>query len=584
MKAFLKTIKNILTLLTLAEKMSLLTISLSMVAVSILEILGIASVLPFIAVATNPNLIQNNTILISIFNYFKFSNQNEFLLLLGASSLVLIIFSNSLKAFSAWLLFQFAYDKNHTISTRLYEKYLYQPYEFFISRNSADLSRHILAEVTQVVNEAMLPLGKALARLFSAVLIVLLLILIDPLLAIVATMTFALAYLFIFKTLRKRLAKAGKERVLNNRERFKKVTETWGGIKDIKLMNKEYVFLKDFERPSKIFSKSLTTYATINLFPLYIIETVAFGGIIAIVLYFIITEERGPALALASLYAYAGYRLLPALQEIYTSISKVRYNSATIEALHKEFCAINDHLTKPDLKTSTTPVIKLKHCIKLENISYTYQSAPKPSLDKISLVVRANTTIGITGVTGGGKTTLVDIILGLLTPQTGQLLVDGIPIDHTNLLAWQTNIGYVPQFIYLCDDTIAANIAFGVPPELYDFDRIKLAAQVAQIDIQIETHMPQKYQTIIGERGIRLSGGERQRIGIARALYRDPSLLVLDEATSALDDATEKEAIKAIHSIAKNRTTIIIAHRMSTLENCDEIFQLSSNGNMITKA
>lgn len=578
MRSFFKPVRDVLTLLTPEEKGGFFKICLLMGAVSTLEVVGIASIMPFIAVAANPALIHHNQILETTFQMFNFKSENDFLLLLGTVSLSIIVLGNSLKALSIWLLLRFVYTKNHSIASRLFSQYLQQPYEFFISKNSTDLTRHILAEVTQAVNEVILPLSKAFARALSTLCIILLLITVDPFLAAIGILTFSLAYFSIFKALKEQLAKAGKVRSRANKERSRKIAHACGGIKEIKLMNTEHVFIEDFDRPSKEFAEAQAKNAIINQLPLFVIETVAFGGILTVVLYFMSIQETGSALAFASLFAFAGYRLLPALQEIYASLAKVRFNLATIETLQLEFSSLSGQRVRA---VFSVPRLRLQDSIILENISYRYPGAKDSIIKELSLKIKANSTVGITGTSGSGKTTLIDIILGLLIPQQGRLLVNSLLIDSSNLAAWQAAISYVPQFVYLSDDTVAANIAFGFPADQYDFDKIRQAAQIAQIETKIE-RLPQQYQTIVGERGIRLSGGERQRIGIARALYRCPDLLVLDEATSALDTKTEQSVIETIMANSKDRTTIMIAHRLSTLEQCDQIFRLSDDGTKLS--
>jgi len=275
------------------------------------------------------------------------------------------------------------------------------------------------------------------------------------------------------------------------------------------------------------------------------------------------------ALPIIALYAFAGYRLMPALQQIYGALTSLRFAGPALDALHQDLMSL-----QPAGPNTQQPAMPLTQAITLNNIVYRYPNAATPTLKSISLSIPAKSTVGLVGTTGSGKTTTVDLILGLLDAQEGTLAIDGQPITDHNKRAWQRAIGYVPQQIYLADDSVAANIAFGIEPEQIDLAAVERAAKIANLHEFVISDLPQGYATTVGERGVRLSGGQRQRIGIARALYHNPQVLILDEATSALDNLTEQAVMEAVHNLGHEITIILIAHRLSTVRECDQIFLL----------
>ena len=304
--------------------------------------------------------------------------------------------------------------------------------------------------------------------------------------------------------------------------------------------------------------------------PRFFLEALAFGGMMIVILYLIITKGKfSSAIPIIALYAFAGYRLIPALQKVYISITQIRFVGPVINSLYYDFTKLETNKIK---KRNNN--FLFKKAISLENICYNYPKSSRKILSDINLTIKAGSKVGLLGDTGSGKTTIIDLVLSLLKPSKGYLKVDNNVIDENNQRDWQSIIGYVPQSIYLSDDSIEANIAFGEDPEKINHKTIERVSKVANLHNFVENELPKKYKTIIGERGIRLSGGQRQRIGIARALYNNPKILVLDEATSALDDSTEKSIMEGINNLGKDITIIMIAHRLNSLKICDKLFKI----------
>lgn len=572
----LDTARKLFALLTRRERRNLLLLFVAVLIMAGLEVVSVAAIMPFLSVAADPGSIQENAYLLWSYETFGFDSVNQFLVFLGLGAFVALLVSNAFISFATWLKYRYVFMRQHTLSKRLLERYLRQPYEFFLQRNSADLSKNVLSEVQEVTRELMLPAILGLAKGMVALFIIAFLVVTDPLLALMVTLTLGGAYGLIYLLVRKRLTRTGRERVKANQDRYTAASEAFSGIKEIKLMGKEEAFLDQYDQPSKLYARRYAAMKAIAYVPRYALEAVAFGGIILIAVYLIGTQGNfQQIIPTLGLYAFAGYRLMPALQQAFKAAAQSKFNSNALDVLYEDLVVSEDET--PSLSRSpnghANPV-QLDACLELKDVTFTYAGAVEPALKNITLEIEANTTVGIVGTTGSGKTTLVDVILGLLRPEQGELLVDGIPVELYNLRAWQNELGYVPQDIVLADTTVARNIAFGVPKEEIDMKAVAEAAQAAQIRDFIVEEMPHGYSTMVGERGMRLSGGQRQRIGIARALYHQPSVLVFDEATSAVDTTTEQCIMDAVYAFAGQKTIIMIAHRRKTLEGCDTIFHV----------
>ena len=566
-------LKKCIYLLTPRElKISSLLIIMIIIMAS-LDMIGVASILPFMAVLTNPSVIETNIILNKMFEISKIfgvENNNEFLFALGVLVFMLLIISLIFKALTAYVQTRFIQMREYTIGKRLVEGYLYQPYSRFLSRHSADLVKTILSEVNEVIANGLKPLVEIIAKSMIIIAIIILLIIADPKLAFFVSFSIIVIYGLIFYFIRNILYKLGKERFKSNHFRFRIVSEAFGAVKEIKVGGLEKSFIKSFSNSAETFARNVATSDVIGILPRFVLEAIAFGGILLIILYILAnTGSVNDAIPIISLYAFAGYRLMPAIQQIYLSSTRLKFVGPALDKI------INDIKNlKPFNLNQNQGVLNFNKAIDLKNISYSYPNSQRTSLKNINLSIPNCSRVGIMGPTGCGKTTMVDIILGLLDPKKGTLEVDGQTIKDQNRRSWQRSIGYVPQQIYLSDDTIAANIAFGVDSKDINKDLVERASKIANLHEFIIDELPDQYETSVGERGIRLSGGQRQRIGIARALYHNPKVLILDEATSALDDQTEKVVMEAIHNLDKNITIIIIAHRLSTIKNCDIVYLL----------
>ena len=569
----MQTFKKILFLLTRKERKSAAILLIMILIMALLDMIGVASILPFMAVLTNPDIIETNIILNRIFvasNTLGVENNQQFLFALGVFVFVLLVASLVFKALVTYMQLSFIQMREHSIGKRFVEGYLNQSYSWFLSRHTADLGKTILSEVGLVVGRGMKPLIQLIAKGMIAIAIISLLIIIDPKLALISGLSLGIVYLLIYKFTISHLNKIGKERLKNNQIRFTVVSEAFGAAKEIKVSGLEQVYSKRFSDSSKIYAKNMASAAAIGQLPRYMLEILAFGGIMLLILYLMLQKGSfNDALPVVSLYVFAGYRLMPALQQIYASFTTLSFIRPSLNALSEDLKNL-----KPTNSNQDQGVLQLNKSITLKNIHYNYPNTSRTSLKDINISIPAKTTAGIVGTTGSGKTTTVDIILGLLQAQKGILEVDGQIITIKNSRAWQRSIGYVPQHIYLSDDSVAANIAFGVDFKDINQETVEKVSKIANLHEFVINELPNQYQSTVGERGVRLSGGQLQRIGLARALYHNPQLLILDEATSALDNKTEKAVMDAINNIKKDITVIIIAHRLNTVKNCDVIFKL----------
>ena len=572
-------IKKILFLLSPNERRQAVFLLIMVLITALLDMIGVASILPFMAVLSNPEIIETNILLNEIYKIsqiFGVKNNQEFLISLGILVFFLLVFTLFFKALTTYVQVRFVLMREFSIGKRMVESYLHQPYSWFLSRHSADLGKTILSEVSQIIGNGIRPLMDLIAKGMVAIAIITLLILANPKLALVASLTLGGTYSIIFLFTKRFLNKSGEERLKNNQLRFTAVVEAFSAAKEVKVGGLEEIYVRRFSSPAKNFAQNQASATVIGQLPRFVLEAVAFGGIILVILYLMIKSGSfNNALPIISLYVFAGYRLMPALQGIYYALTQIAFVGPSLDKTYKDLKDLN----KTNLIQDQT-IQSFNESIDLKNINYNYPNTEKKMLKNISLSIKAKTTIGIVGATGSGKTTTVDIILGLLEPQEGTLEVDGNVITKNNLRSWQSLIGYVPQHIYLADDTIAANIAFGKVSKNIDFQNIEKTAKIANLHQFVIDELPKKYETIIGERGVRLSGGQRQRIGIARALYHNPKLLILDEGTSALDNYTEKAVMDAVNNLPKEMTIVIITHHLNTVKNCDVIFKLD-NGKLI---
>lgn len=576
----MESIKKIFALLDQDEKRRLVPLSIGVLLMSGLEVLGISSLGPFMAVVSDAQIIHRQPILSGLYSLGSFGSERGFLIALGIGAFALILFSTAFKLIVQYAIIRYAQDRRYSLSLKLFSRYLGQPYPYFLDHNTSELSKNILAEVNQVVDGVLRPALTVFSRGLLAVAIFGFLVVVNPWVAFASSGVLGMLYMVLYSIARPLLSRYGLEVREANRLRYKASSEAFGAIKDVKIMGKEGSFEDLFGSSAERFSKAQAARQILSTLPSHAMQSFSVGFAIALVV--VMLSVHGAivdVLPLLAIYAFAVQRLMPNLQSVYSGVTGIRYYSHTVDALYTDLTSLSLPLVKdPDVDPEVgQPLINFDHTIRIVDVSFSYPSSTTPVLREMDFSIKKNTTIGLVGTTGCGKTTLVDIVMGLLTPTSGSILVDDVqvsPSPEYRLRSWQDHFGYVPQHIYLADDSIASNIAFGVPEADRDFSSILRAAQVANLHEFVETQLPLGYETIVGERGVRLSGGQRQRVGIARALYHDPDIVVMDEATSALDSVTENAVMDAIRKLMHTKTIVIIAHRITTVQECDEIFLL----------
>jgi ABC-type bacteriocin/lantibiotic exporter with double-glycine peptidase domain len=538
----------------------------------------VGSVFPFLSVLADPDLIHENSLLAWAYATGGFSSDYGFLTGLGLGSISIILLSNLLLILQTWAVVRYTQMRVHSISQKLLLNYLAQPYEFFLGRHSGAMSTNILSETQQVVGQFIRPLAELISATLTVFAVLLTLLIINPLVASVVLCAFAGLYGGIMLMARRYVRRLGKQRAQANEDRFRIVSEALGGVKDIKLIGREATYLNRYSLRSLDMARAEIGVNVLSQAPRYAIQIIAFGGIILLCILLLNPgdlekrEALGGILPLVGLLAFAGQRLMPELQKLYQSLTTMTSGAAALHRVHEDlFAGKGVHLDR-----SQPEPMGLRHNLTFEGLSYTYPGAEVAGLSNVNFTIQAGERIGVVGTSGAGKTTLADIILGLLVPQAGTMRADGQKVMPGNLRAWQKTVGYVPQDIFLTDATLAENIALGLPAGEIDQNKVERAARIAQLHDFAKTKLQDGYDTRIGERGVLLSGGQRQRIGIARALYHNADLIVFDEATSALDNLTERDVMASVKALPGEKTIVMIAHRLSTVRVCDKIILMEA--------
>ena len=540
-------------------------IFIGIVLMGFIELIGISSIAPFMAVVLEPDMIHENIYLSYAYRFLSANNSEEFIAILGISVVIALLVSNILQVFINWQIIHFTNVQTYRLSVRLLDKYLNEPYSFYLNKNPSEMSKNILSEVARGVHGVVLQVMTVISKAIVVIFIFILLLWLDPLTAIVSVLTLGVAYGLIHHIVKDKVKSWGVGLTEESFKAYKAVNESMSAIKYIKFKSCEKKFVDLFRVPAENISLYSTKSSLVTLLPRYILEVIIFGGMILIVVF---SERKGIKIVpIISLYAMAGYRLMPALQTIYSGVTSVRYAMPAFNLI------ANDLSKRTNTNKINNNSLSFSKDLEVKNLCYGYHASKNLIVNKLDLSIKKNTTIAIVGTTGSGKTTLMDLLLGLITPNSGDIYLDNIKLNDKNIHIWRNIIGYVPQSIYLTDDTIEKNIAFGVDCNEIDKSQVAKVAKIANLDNFINT-LPERYDTFVGERGVRLSGGQQQRIGIARALYHDPDIIMLDEATSSLDSITENSIMEAIHNIAHQKTIIMIAHRLSTIKECDEIHMM----------
>lgn len=546
---------------------------LMMVSGALLEMMGIGLVIPVITVLTQPDVLLRNSTVAGLYQYVGRPSQQTLVVAIMLLLLSAYLFKNLFLAFLAWKQSKFIFSLQQTLSTKLFATYLRQPYSFHLQRNSAHLVRNLQGEMAMFINAALTPSIFVLAELLVVLGLFVMLMLIEP---IGTTAIFGILLLagWLYQHVTKiRVSDWGRQRIIHEGVRIKQLHHGLGGVKDVKLLGREADFLNQYNTHTKLSMKMNQRQAVMQQLPRLWLELLAISALSVLLISMSFQGKTIlTGLPTLALFTAVSFRLMPSANRIISAIQQLRFGMPVVELLHKELNLPNE-IPNVDIKP-----VPFQSSLILQKVSYSYPSSNKNAIHDISLTISQGAMVGFIGESGSGKSTLIDIILGLLKPTTGSIMVDGVNIQE-NLRSWQSQIGYVPQSIYLMDDTLRRNVAFGLADEDIDDEAVKSALKSAQLDTFVNS-LADGVETVVGERGIRLSGGQKQRIGIARALYHNPTILVLDEATSALDNETETDVMSAVESLHKEKTVLIVAHRLSTIEKCDVVYRMT-NGSLI---
>lgn len=568
----LNNFKELYSLLTRRQRKRLLRLQLLVVAMAFAEVASVVSIGPFMALVGDLSHLQGDGVLADFYRMTGMT-QRDFLFWLGNGVLLTLTLAAGVSMFTVWRLSLYGHQVGAELSMRLYRRYMKQEWLFHASGSSSDLTNKIAQECNRVTESILAPMMQMNAKLVMATFMIITVFTFNPRVALAGVIVFGLAYLILYRVVRRRLESNGRIVTRAQAQRFTLMQEGFGGIKDVLLLGRQQVFNDRFEKASRRYGQAQGTTKALGMAPRYAMELVAFGAVIFLVLYLLKAHSGnlGAILPLVSVYALASFKLLPAFQQIYTSIATIRGNLSAFDAIRDDLHASQETLEATEGVAQGAGLITPRETIALKEAYFRYPGKQERVLNGLSLTIPVKEVIGLVGPSGSGKSTVIDMLLGLIGPDSGELLIDGEPLTPEATRAWQNNLGLVPQAIFLADASIRENIAFGLPPEEIDEARIKRAARMAQLDEFLED-LPRGLATRVGERGIQLSGGQRQRIGIARALYDDAEVLVLDEATSSLDGITEKLVMDTIHEVSNSKTIIIIAHRLATVKQCDCIY------------
>jgi ATP-binding cassette, subfamily B, bacterial PglK len=575
------TFRKLWVLFSKREKKKFLLLFLMLIFAAIFETAGIGLIVPFVGIVTNPTMIQEQSILSLAYNILGFQSTNAFILFAVGFLLMVFIIKNAYLLVFNYVQYRVIFNQKVKLSRAMFREYLTKPYTFHLQKNSSELLRNVNGEVPKIFDGILLSSFQMITEILIIISILTLLLVTAPLATLTSGILLGGSVFIFFKIFRKKITYLGRENQRVSREVIKWVNQGLGASKEIKVSGKESYFVNSYEKQSKIMAANSINKSMIDQIPRLFIETLLVSIVLVTMIILVFQGTETPTLvATMSLFAMAAFRLMPSITRIVATLTTIRFSLPALTVVHNDLIKGNSYNPKihEEVSNEMQPLNvnssekTFCHAIILENVYFRYPNQKEYSIKNVSLMIPIGSSVAFVGTSGAGKTTIVDIILGLLEPEKGQVRVDGKNLNDL-MPIWQKKIGYIPQSIYLSDETIRKNVAFGIAEKDIDESAVRRAIEDAQLNEFIDT-LPEGLDTVVGERGVRLSGGQRQRIGIARALYHNPEIIFLDEATSALDNDTEKEIMKAIDGLKGEKTLIIIAHRLSTIANCEIVYKV----------
>lgn len=570
-------VQDLFSIFTRSQLRRLLMLQALMVLMAFAEIGGVSAIGIFMAVVADPNIVDQTNLIGKIYLFSGVGDPGEFIYLVGVVAVIVLVMTAMISMLTVWRAALFSARVGQEMADRLYRYYMHQPWLFHSWGSSAELTKRIASDAYVVSSQVVYPLMQINTKVILTFFMILGLIILNPWVILIALVIFGCGYAVLYRMVRQRLMLNGKKISEIATRRYKLMSEGFGGIKDVLLLGRQAVFVNRFQTSGDTLSMSLSTNDALAMAPKYFMDMVAFSSVILLFLYLTKSYEGDLAsiLPMLALYALAGFKVLPALQQIYHAVATIKGSSSAFDAIKEDLKNSLAFESKMDGSGKSAdraaPIPALTQSIALRDVTFTYPGKVQPALQSFSLEIPANKSVGFVGATGSGKSTLVDLVIGLLSPDAGEIQIDGVPLTPHNVRAWQNRIGLVSQSIFLSDASIRENVAFGIPLENIDTRRVLEVLALAHLD-ELIAELPDGIETRVGERGVQLSGGQRQRVGIARSLYHNPEILVFDEATSALDGITEKSIMEAISDFSGKKTILLIAHRFTTIQQCDMIY------------
>lgn len=556
------------------QKRNLLILFIAIFIGGGMELLGVSLIMPLVTTIMEPGILETNQKVRVLCEFLNITDQKTFVLMMLIILIIVYIVKNIYLIIMYSLQYKFTYNNQRRLAIRLMTCYMKQDYLFHLSKNTSELLRNVTVDIEQffamILNSIQL-----LSELFTCIFLIFYLITIDLLTTCGVALIIGMFTMCFYIWFRKSMVILGERYREENAKRIKWIHQSFEGIKEIKVMNRESYFLERFDNCYQRFSIIQRRQSLMQIIPKPILESISICGLLIMIAFQVVMgEDMEQFVSVLSVFAIAAFRMLPAFNRITAYLGAIMFTKASVNAVYDDIREVEKLQEMKKIELDIHPEIQLKAAISIENMCFSYPNMKNNVLDNVNLEIPAYKSVSLIGPSGAGKTTLADVILGLLRPQKGNITVDGKDV-YEYLYSWHQVLGYIPQVIYLIDDTIRNNVTFGLPENEIDEEQVWKALKEAQLDEFVRS-LEDGLDTIVGERGVRLSGGQRQRIGIARALYHDPQILVLDEATSALDNETETAVMEAVESLQGSRTMIIIAHRLTTIQNCDFVYEVNS--------
>jgi len=571
--------RKLLFILPKGDILKIVFLFVLMLIAAVIEVAGIGMIPAFVAIVAAPDRVLEVEFLFPFFEFLEIQEARD-LLIWGSVALVAIFIIKNIYLIAFFYLeARFLYNRRFLISLKLMRSYMQAPYTFHLQRNTSELLRNATNEVNVLSNIILSNLLRMAKNGVMALAILIFLVVIEPLITL---FIFGISTLgagtFILMT-QKKMKMYGQEELERRNLMIKAVYEGLGGLKEARVLNREKAFIEKYKIESYKSSQLMAFIKIIQQIPKPVVEVLAVIGMLAISA-FMVWQGRpmSTILPILTLFAMATVRLMPSIQSLSSMYANLRYNLVSLDPLYDDLKELDQSNIEFKTDRSIKEPLQLTKVIEISDLTYKYPGSEELAVRDINFTIQKGKAIALVGESGAGKTTMVDLLLGLLVPTEGKILVDGKDIQN-HLSAWQRNIGYIPQSIYLADDTLRQNIAFGIPEDQINEKKVIEAIELAQLD-KLVKELPDGMDTVVGEHGSRLSGGQQQRVGIARALYHKPQVLIMDEATSALDNITEQHIIKAIENLKGERTIVMIAHRLTTVMNCDQLY-LMDQGKII---